>query len=158
MSTGIVLVSVAALVSGGWLWWHREAPKTCTGCFLIAGLGIGGGLGRLIALGLAKVSYPAAGGQGADSGVGPWVSAVVAAVLIAATAEIVIKGMWRKRATPRRWHPWLALVLPTVAIAAGAPLVGPLMTGLAGGVAGVGAAIVTTSNHTSTANTSHGRR
>lgn len=155
MSTGIVLVSVAALVSGGWLWWHREAPKTCTGLFLIAGLAIGGGLGRLIALGLAVVFSPTATEPGAGEGFGRWVSAVVAAVLIAATAEIVIKGMWRKRATPRRWHPWLALVLPTLAIAAGAPLVGPLMTGLAGGVAGVGTAMVTTS-HTSA--TTHRRR
>jgi hypothetical protein len=146
MNAGIVLISVSTLVAGGWLWWHREAPKTTTGLFLVAGLAFGGALGRLIGLGLAGVfaHNPAATSTG--GGFGMWVSVIVAAVAIAATVEIVVKGMWRKRAKPRRWHPWLALALPTVAIAAGAPLVGPLMTGLSGGVASVGAAVIDTAS------------
>jgi hypothetical protein len=146
MNGGIVLISVAALISGGWLWWHREAPKTTTGLFLVAGLAIGGGLGRLIALGLASVFTHHPTSTAADEGPGVWVSIVLAGLAIAATVEIVVKGMWRRRARPRRWHPWLALALPTFAIAAGAPMVGPLMTGLAGGVASVGTAMVHTSD------------
>jgi hypothetical protein len=149
MTAGIVLVSVAALTSGFWLWWHREAPKTTTGLFLVAGLAFGGVLGRLVGVGLAKVftQDPATTtAPGSGAGVGVWLSMIVAGAAIAATVEIVVKGMSRRRAKPRRWHPWLALALPTVAIAAGAPLVGPLMTGLSGGVANVGNAVVTTAS------------
>lgn len=152
MTAGIGLISVTALIAGLWLWWHREAPKTTTGLFLVAGLAVGGVLGNFIGRGVTAVfshgsQAAVTQGTGTGTGVGTGVVSVfIAGVAIAATAELVIKGLWRRRATPRRWHPWLALALPTIAIAAGAPLVGPLMTGLSGGVANVGNAMITTAS------------
>lgn len=139
VNTGAGVIFVGALVASGWLWWHRDAPKTCTGLALLCGLILGGVLGRVIsALSAATAAAPAGA---VSSGVGVWLSVIAAGVGIAATAELVVKGMWPKRANPRRWHPLLALALPTLLIATGVPLVGPLMAGLAGGVTNVGAAI-----------------
>jgi membrane protease YdiL (CAAX protease family) len=158
VNAGAGVIVVGTLVAGGWLWWHRDAPKTCTGLFLVAGLVIGGVLGDLLG-GLFTHHGPPTTSTSpapASSAVGVWVSVILAGVGIAATAELVVKGMWPRRAKPRRWHPWLALALPTLVIAAGVPMVGPLMTGLAGGVSNVGAAMVATTHTAQTTQT--GRR
>ena len=146
MVAGAGLVAALAALAGGWLRWHREAPKTCTGLFAVAGLAIGDVLGRLIAAGLTKFHHltPDAPQQHTGPGVGLWLSLLLAGVLLAASAELVVKGMWPRRARPAPWHPWLALTLPTIAIAASAPLIGPLMSGLAAGVGGLGTAVIST--------------
>jgi hypothetical protein len=61
---------------------------------------------------------------------------------LGACAVVVVKGMWRGRAQPRPYHHWLALVVPTVAIAIGVPGLAPLLDGLSGGLANFGAAMV----------------
>lgn len=142
---GAGLVAAFAALAGGWLRWHREAPKTCTGLFAVAGLAIGDVLGRLIATVLGKLHpVPHAPDQHTGPGVGLWLSLLLAGVLLAATGELVVKGMWPRRARPAPWHPWLALALPTVAIAASAPLIGPVMSGLAAGIGGLGTAVIST--------------
>jgi hypothetical protein len=141
IGTGPATVSVAgwvvlfgSLFIGGWLRWHRVAPKTSNTCFLVAGLLVA----RLIStplgfvVGLVGSRF---GGQGWR-----WAWALLAVVVAGATIELVIKGVgvWRGHAAPHRWHPWLALVVPTLAIALGVPVLGPLMTGLAAAVSTVG--------------------
>ena len=153
---GAGLVAVLATLAGAWLRWHREAPKTCTGMFAVAGLAVGDVLGRLIAQTLAKLPHHSPDPSGSTSAAGLtaglWLSLLLAGVLLAATAELVVKGMWPRHARPRHWHPWLALALPTVAIAAGAPLIGPVLDGLASGVGGLGTAVISaTTTHHSTA-------
>jgi MFS family permease len=142
---GAALVALLAALTGTWLRWHREAPKTTTATFGLAGLALGDVLGRLIASGLARLPWPAAdSAQPATPGLRLWVSLLLAGILLAATAELMVKGMWPRRARPRHWHPWLALALPTVAIAVGAPLVGPVMSGLASAAGGLGTAVIRT--------------
>lgn len=146
---GAGLVAALAALAGGWLRWHREAPKTCTGLFAVSGLAIGDVLGRLIATCLTKLTAhsPNPGPQqhtGPGFGFGLWLSLLLAGVLLAASAELVVKGMWPRRARPAPWHPWMALTLPTIAIAVGAPLIGPLMSGLAAGIGGLGTAVIST--------------
>ncbi len=145
---GAGLVALVAVLAGTWLRWHREAPKTTAGLFATAGLAVGDVLGRLIAAALAKLPPTPAG---------LWLSLLLAGVLIAATVELVVKGMWPRRARPRHWHPWLALALPTIAIGIGAPLIGPLMSGLAAGIGGIGTAVIHTAA-TSPATTTHNPR
>jgi hypothetical protein len=144
--TGLAVAGagLVAALAGGWLRWHREAPKTCTGLFAVSGLAIGDVLGRLIATGLTKLTAPSGPQQPTGVGVGLWLSLLLAGVLLAASAELVVKGMWPRRARPAPWHPWLALTLPTIAIAASAPLIGPLMSGLAAGIGGLGTAVIST--------------
>lgn len=154
MVAGAGLVAALAALAGTWLRWHREAPKTCTGMFAVAGLAIGDVLGRLIATGLAKLPPITHNGTGQPTGLGfgLWMSLLLAGVLLAASAELVVKGMWPRRARPMPWHPWLALALPTIAIAASAPLIGPVMSGLAAGVGGLGTAVISTATgHPATA-------
>lgn len=159
---GAGLVAVLATLAGAWLRWHRDAPKTCTGMFAVAGLAIGDVLGRLIGQTLAKLphhgpdpSQTTSAAAGLTAGL--WLSLLLAGVLLAATAELVVKGMWPRHARPRHWHPWLALALPTVAIAAGAPLIGPVLGGLASGVGGLGTAVISaaTPHHSSAAEPAH---
>jgi hypothetical protein len=115
MNAGAGSVAVIALVIGGWLWWHRDAPRTTTACFLVAGLGFGGALGNLIATALSRAFAPGA----AVSGWGSVLLAALVAAAFVATFEVFVKGIGttRRKAKPRRWHPWLALALPTILVA-----------------------------------------
>jgi hypothetical protein len=187
VSPGVLLAAVGCLAAGGWLWWHREAPKTTTGLFLAAGAVFGTVAAHAITaspaagliLGVAGVAALAAGGWWwwldgghpadipavvallAGGGIavclaaalltahltGAWAGLtrlVLAAAVLVLAAEVVVKGMWKGRARPRRWHPVLAVVLPTLAIAVGVPVLAPLMTGLGGGLGALGTAALTT--------------
>lgn len=121
VAAGLATVAVFALAIGGWLYVSKLAPKSTITAFLIAGLGIGGTVGYLLGRALAAVLGLTGGLTGQFLGVAS--STVVSALALVATLEIVIKGLHPKKAKPRRWHPWLALVLPTIVVAAGLPIV-----------------------------------
>lgn len=139
MNLGVAAISSFALIVGLWMWWHKDAPKFTTFLFLVAGVGFGGVLGRM----LGDVLNRTLGTVGTTTGtwIGVSASTIVAAIALVATLEVVIKGMWPKKAKPKRWHPWLALVLPMIVIATGVPLVSQLMHAFATGVGNVGSAL-----------------
>lgn len=139
MNAGVGIISGMALAVAGWLWWHRNAPKLTTFLALVAGLGIGGALGALLGQLISRLLGTIGTVSGQWLGIGG--TALVAGLALVATLEVVIKGMAGKRAKPKRWHPILALVLPTIVIAGGIPLIGELMTAMSTGMAGLGAAL-----------------
>ena len=137
MNVGVATITGLALIIGGWLYLHRDAPKTTTLLFLIAGIGIGGWIGATLgdwistALGMV--------GTQTATWVGIGTSTLVAGLAIVATLEIVIKGLWKKKAKPRRWHPWLALALPTIIAAASVPILVEIVNAFTSAVTQVGA-------------------
>lgn len=139
MNAGVAAVSVVCVAVAGWLWWHRDAPRTTTALALTAGIGFGGSLGGAIAGVLARLSPAPAPGQ---LTAGVIVFVLVVAGSFVGAFELVVKGLHRRRARPRRWHPWLALVLPTVVIAAGVPVLAQLVAVLSGGAGRAGEALM----------------
>jgi len=125
---GVGSLIAFALGIGLWLYVHRMAPKTVTLLFLIAGTGIGGWLGALIG-GAVSTAIGTASDVTANL-IGVGAATLVAVVSFIATLEIVVKGLWKKKAKPRRWHPWLALALPTIIVAGSVPVLVELMEAL----------------------------
>jgi len=138
---GLLAIGAFALGIGLWLYWRRLAPKTCTALFLVAGLTIGGWIGSLLgwALNLTLGTLGTFTGQL----IGYGASTILAVVALIATLEIFVKGLWKKKATPQRWHPWLALALPTMVIAFGLPIMVQGMTEVTGVVEQAGATLTT---------------
>lgn len=136
MSLVTAVVALFALGVGLWLFVSKFAPKTTILLFLVAGMGIGGTIGVLIGRALNTVLGLAGSVSGQFVGVGT--AAVVSLLALIATLEIVVKGVWPKKAKPKRWHPWLALVLPTIVAASGLPIVDTVLTyvGQAAGTVG----------------------
>lgn len=141
MNAGVGAISGLAAILAAWLWYHRDAPKFTNLLALIAGLGFGGVLGSM----LGNILNRALGTVGTTTGtwIGIGTSTIVAGIALVATLEVVIKGMWFKRARPQRWHPFLALLLPTIVIAGGVPLLSEVMNAFADGVGNVGGALNT---------------
>ncbi len=137
MNPGIATIAGLALIVGLWLYLHRDAPKTTTGLFLVAGIGLGGWLGAQlgawISAGLGMVGTQTA------TWVGIGTSTLVAGLAVVATLEIIVKGLWKKKAKPRRWHPWLALALPTIITAASVPILVEIVSAFTSAVNQVGA-------------------
>ena len=136
MNAGLGTITGIALAVAAWLWWHRSAPKFTTLLALVAGVGIGGLAAQLVSTLLGTVATV----PGQLLGLGT--AGLLAGLALVATLEVVFKGIWGKKAKPKRWHPILALVLPTIVVAGGIPLLGQLMTSLASGMAAVGRAVL----------------
>lgn len=132
-------ISGLALIVGLWTYWHRDAPKFTTFLFLIGGLGIGGWLGSMLGDLLNTAIGTAGTATGAWIGIGA--STITAGLALVATLEIVVKGLWKKKAKPQRWHPWLALALPTIIVAFGFPIMVQGVNGLESVANEVGASI-----------------
>jgi hypothetical protein len=136
---GIGSIAGAALVIGLWLYLHDDARKTTTALFLIAGCGIGGLVGAAIDHGFDTASGTAASTTtrliGFSAGV------IVSALCIVLTLEVVFKGILKKTANPKRWHPWLALALPTIAFASGVPILMSIFGAISGALGEAGEAI-----------------
>lgn len=117
---GLAVLGAFAVVIGLWLYMHRMAPKLCTFLFLLAGLSIGGWLGGL----LGSLINTVLGTVGSVTGqvIGYGASTILAAIAFVAILEVFVKGLWKKKAKPQRWHPWLALALPTIVVAFGLPI------------------------------------
>ncbi|MBO0847829.1 MAG: hypothetical protein J2P20_00075 [Pseudonocardia sp.] len=141
MNAGVLGVALLALAVAGWLWWHRDAPRTCTALALVAGVAFAGVLGGTIGAGLARLSGPPPGSPGPLTA-GTVMFALVVAGCFVGAFELVIKGLHRRRARPRRWHPWLALVLPTVVIAASVPVLAQIVAVLTGAASHTGDALI----------------
>lgn len=125
---GIGSIVAFCLGVGLWLFAHRDAPKTTTLLFLIAGTALGGVLGALVGQAVAAATSTIGSLTGQLIGVGG--ATLLAVLSLIATLEVVIKGMWPKKASPRRWHPWLALVLPTIIVAGSVPVLVQIMNAL----------------------------
>ncbi|GAA4554759.1 MULTISPECIES: hypothetical protein [Pseudonocardia] len=136
---GIGSIAGLALIIGLWLYLHKNAPKFTTLLFLLAGTGIGGLAGAAIAGGVGTVTSTAA--SATSRLVGFSAAALVSAICIVATLEVVVKGLWKRTATPKRYHPWLALALPTIAVAGGVPIISSLISFLSGAMGEAGAAL-----------------
>ncbi len=138
---GLAVIGCFSIIVGLWLYFHRMAPKFTTLLFLIGGLSIGGWLGSLLGTAINVVL----GTVGSFTGqlIGYAASTILAAVALVAVLEVFVKGLWKKKAKPQRWHPWLALVLPTIVIAFGAPIMVEAATAVTGVVEQAGAAIST---------------
>ena len=122
---GVGSIVAFAIGIGLWLYVHKMAPKLTTLLFLIAGTGIGGWLGALIG-GAVDTAIGTASGVTASL-IGVSAATLVAVASFVAVLEIVIKGLWKKKAKPKRWHPWLALALPTIVVAGSVPALVELM-------------------------------
>lgn len=127
MNAALGTLAVFAFVVGLWLFFHKDAPKTTTLFFTIAGVAVAAGLvGQFAAalirslLGLATTTT----GQL----VGVSASALASAIALVLFLEVVIKGMWFKRAKPKRYHPWLGLIMPTIVVGTGLPVVTTILT------------------------------
>lgn len=142
-SVGLGVVAVFALAIGGWLYAHRDAPRATTALFVIAGIGLGGLTGQVLASGLRRM-LGLAGGAGATL-LGATTLAVVSAIAVIAFLEVIVKGVGiprRRNARPQRWHPWLGLALPTIVIASGVPVLAAIFGGV-GELAGQAGAALT---------------
>jgi hypothetical protein len=124
MNAGVATLTGLSLMIGAWLYWHKNAPKTTTLLFLIAGVGLGGWLGTTLGQWVRTVLGMAGSQTATWLGIGA--STLLAGAAIVATLEIAIKGLWKKKAKPKRWHPWLALALPTVVAVGSVPLLSEL--------------------------------
>lgn len=140
MNAGVATLAVIALFTAAWLWKHKHAPKTQVALALLAGLLFGGALGGFLGTVLTTVLGAVGSATGRLIGVGA--AAVLAGLAFVAFLEVVIKGMWPKKAKPKRWHPALALVLPTLVIAGSVPLLSQLMAGFSSGAAELGRAVL----------------
>ncbi|MGD9529488.1 MAG: hypothetical protein AB7I38_11735 [Dehalococcoidia bacterium] len=130
-SIGLGIVAVFALAIGGWLYYHRDAERTTTALFVVAGMGIGGLIGQ-VAEGALRRLLGLAGGTGSTL-LGGTALAIVSAIALIAFLEVVVKGIGIPRsrnASPRRWHPWLGLALPTIVVVSGVPVLAALFSGL----------------------------
>ena len=136
---GIGSIAGIALIVGLWLYLHRNAPKFTTLLFLFAGTGIGGLVGAAIDSGVGTVTSTAA--STTSRLVGFSFAAVLSAICLVATLEVVIKGLWKRTANPKRWHPWLALALPTIAVASGIPVLTSIVGAVSGALGEAGAAL-----------------
>jgi len=138
---GLLAIGAFALGIGLWLYWRRLAPKTTTALFLVAGLTIGGWIGSLLGWVLNTIM----GTLGTVTGqlIGYGASTILAVVALVATLEVVVKGLWKKKAAPQRFHPWLALALPTIVIAFGLPIMVTGMSAVTGVVEQAGATLTT---------------
>lgn len=134
--TGIATISAFALIGGLWLWINGDAKKTQTFLMLVAGCGIGGLFGsalvNVFGTTTGLVSSPIARVIGV-SGAG-----IIAAICVVLTLEVVLKGIWKKTAKPKAFHPWLALALPTIALASGVPILAAVFGALAGALGEAG--------------------
>ena len=124
MNVGPIAVCMILLGVAAWMWWRRKAQKTTTLLALLAGLGLGLPLG----LWLGSTFNRLIGSS--ESQIGVVVSAVLTAGAIVVILEILIRGIFPRSAQPRRWHPWVALLMPMVIIAAGVPVVAWAVGGL----------------------------
>jgi len=140
MNAGVASIAGLALLVGLWLYWHKSAPKSTTLLFLIAGIGLGGGLGVWLGATLGR-ALTAAGNTEAAAWVGLGASTLLAGAAILATLEVVIKGLWRKKAKPKRWHPWLALALPTIIAIGSVPVLTEAMAWFSSLVTEIGTAV-----------------
>lgn len=122
---GVGSLTAFCLGIGLWLYAHKNAKKTTTFLFLVAGTAIGGYLGSLIG-GAVSTAVNTVGTLTAQL-IGVGGSTLLAVVSVIATLEVVVKGIWKKTAKPKRWHPWLALALPTIIVAGSVPVLIQLM-------------------------------
>jgi dipeptide/tripeptide permease len=142
MNAGVGVLSALALAIGAALWTKRDAPRTATALFLVAGIGVGGALGNALSGGLNRAFGANLGAS--ESRVGLAVFVVIVGASAYAAYEVSVKGIgWDKhKVNPRRWHPWAALVLPTVAIAVGVPFLAQVAAMFSGGADHAGAALM----------------
>lgn len=92
---------------------HKRAPKTQVLLMLLAGFGLGGVLGHLLAKAGALISHLGTVGTAKLLGV-----AVPAIVVIALLFELIMQ-LHPKNKSPHRSTVWLALLLPAVLATAG---------------------------------------
>lgn len=126
MNLGAGIIAAISLGVGIWLYWHKDAPKFTTFLFLVAGLFITGGLWETISKWMNSLLHTGASTTAGWIGVGA--TAVLATIAVVATLEVFVKGMWKKKAKPKRWHPFLALSLGLIISASGVPILVKLMT------------------------------
>lgn len=135
---GLLTAGGFALIVGLWLYWHRDMPRFTVFLFLLGGMVIGGLLGSLLG-GLLSTGIDAIGTTtGRFIGVGS--ATLMSAIGLVLTLEVLVHGMGIRRrgggagrgggggGGTKRWHPWLALALPTVVIASGVPLIAGLFS------------------------------
>lgn len=139
---GTASITAFALAIGLWLFFHKNAPKFTTLLFLIAGFGIGGLLGNWLT-GLVNMATDTAGNQ-TSLWLGIGASTLISIVALIAALEIVIKGLWKKKAKPKRWHPWLALALPTIIAISGFPILNEVFGAFNAAVNNVGGSLTAT--------------
>lgn len=141
-SIGLGVVAVFALAIGGWLYYHRDAERTTTALFVVAGMGVGGLVGQVFSNGLGR-ALGLAGGAGSTL-LGGTALAVISAIALIAFLEVLVKGIGIPRsrnASPRRWHPWLGLALPTIVVVSGVPVLAAVFAGVGNLVGQAGTAI-----------------
>ena len=139
MNAGVATLSVMALGIAMWLWYHHQAIKTTTLLALFAGLGFATAAGSWFGQGVTWLV--GALGSTTAAWIGVTASAVVTGFALIGTLEVILKGIWPRTAYPQRWHPLLALVLPTVVIASGAPVLAAVMRWASSGVTGLSAVL-----------------
>lgn len=139
---GLLTVGGFALILGLWLYWHRDMPRFTVFLFLLGGMVIGGVFGSLLG-GLLSTGIDA---LGTTTGrlIGVSTTTLMSAVGLVLTLEVLVHGMGIRRrggagrgggggrggGATKRWHPWLALALPTVVIATGVPLIAGLFSAI----------------------------
>lgn len=133
---GTGVIAALALLFGLWLYFHDNMRKTTILLFLLAGTGIGGLVGALIdqAYGIAANATPLTTRLLGFGG-----AVILGGLAVILTLEVVVKGMLPKTAKPKRMHPWLALVAPTIGLASGVPILFGLYRLIATGMGNAGA-------------------
>lgn len=101
----------------------KKAPRITTFCWLVGGLVIGGLLA--VWTGRALATAVVAAGGATQRLVGFSIATIFVGIALVMAYEVIVRGMWPKpirgvKAEPKRFHPPLALVFPTVGMVSGA--------------------------------------
>lgn len=124
---GVGSAAAFALGLGFWLWHKGKALKLTIFLFLIVGVTVGGLagslVGRLVTRALSLIG--SLGGRLFGFGGALLVSALALYLLL--EVFTAMSPISKFSTAPKRWHPWLALVLPLIVAAAGLPIANQLL-------------------------------
>jgi hypothetical protein len=110
------LIFLACLAVAIWMIVRKKSKKIASWLMLIAGMFLGGAFGSIVTNLISQIKGTAGSAVSSLTGVG--IGAVMTVLGILVFLELW-HGIHPKKGKPSGFHPWLALVAPTLFVAAG---------------------------------------